>query len=274
MISAPVDDDHQLTALLEDLYQRHHCDFRGYSRSAVKRSVARAQQAVGAQDVAALRELITRDARARRVLLNALTTQVSDLFRDPEYFRTLRERVIPHLATYPSIRVWVAGCGTGEEAQSIGILLKEAGLLGRSLIYATDIDEESLRKASAGSYAADRLAGFSDSYRRSGGQAALADYCKVDGPTVTFDAALRERMLFSEHSLATDGAFAEVQLVSCRNVLIYFAPDLRDRVIGLFLEALCPRGFLGLGAKEALAPSAHADRFEPFAATERIYRRA
>ena len=224
--------------------------------------------------VGALRELIGRDAKARRVLLNALTTQVSDLFRDPEYFRALRERVVPHLATYPSIRIWVAGCGTGEEAQSIAIILQETGLLGRSLIYATDIDEESLRKAAAGRYARDRLDGFSGSYRRAGGQAALTDHCSVEDTTVTFDPSLRERMLFSEHSLATDGAFAEVQLVSCRNVLIYFAPQLRDRVLGLFLDALCPRGFLGLGAKEALPPSAHAERFEPFAAAERIYRRA
>ena len=268
------DDGAEIDLLLEDLYQRHHCDFRGYSRPSLQRSITRALQALASPSVAHLRELIARDARARRVLLGTLTTQVSDLFRDPSYFRVLRERVVPHLATYPSIRVWVAGCGTGEEAQSIGIILREAGLLERSLIYATDIDEESLRKASAGRYAIDRLAGFTESYVSAGGRASLSDYCQVDGATVTFDPALREHMLFSEHSLATDGAFAEVQLVSCRNVLIYFAPQLRDRAIGVFQDALCPRGFLGLGANETLSPSAHADRFESFAAAERIYRRA
>lgn len=274
MMSTITDDPTEIDLLLEELYQRHHCDFRGYSRPSLLRSIHRARHALEVSSVAALRELIARDAKARRTLLHSLTTQVSDLFRDPEHFLALRERVVPHLATYPSIRVWIAGCGTGEEAQTLAIILHEAGLLERSLIYATDIDEESLRKAAAGSFAADRLAGFTENYRKAGGRAALSDYYRIDGPTVTFDPALREHMLFSEHSLATDSAFAEVQLVSCRNVLIYFAPTLRDRTLSLFLDALCPRGFLGLGTQETLGQSEHADRFAPFAAAERIYRRA
>jgi chemotaxis protein methyltransferase CheR len=238
----------------------------------LRRRVERAQASVGSPSLAHLLDRVLGSPGTFTELLHFLTIQVSDLFRDPIYYAVLRERVLPHLATYPSLRMWVAGCGTGEEAYSLTILLEEEGLLERSLIYATDIDADSLEIARAGIYGLDRVRSFTDNYYRSGGRTSLSSYYTEAYGRVVFSPRLRKHVLFSDHSLATDAAFAEVQLVSCRNVLIYFDRELQDRSLGLFQEALCPRGFLGLGLKETLAFSSQASSFEPFAAGERIYR--
>ena len=184
-------------------------------------------------------------------LLEFLTVPVSDMFRDPPYFRALRERVLPVLRTYPSLKIWVAGCSTGEEVYSLAILLREEGLLDRSLIYATDINPHTLEKAQAGVYPIDRLAGFTDNHRKSGARSSLSDYYTAAYDRAVFDMSLKENVVFSDHSLATDSVFAEVHLISCRNVLIYFNRELQDRALGLFREALCHKGFLGIGAKES-----------------------
>lgn len=268
------EDDPELVALLQAVYDAYHYDFRSYARGSLVRGVERARSMLSTPTLGALRERVVRDPAAFRELLRHLTIQVSDLFRDPPYFRVLRETVVPHLGTYPSLRIWVAGCGTGEEAYSIAILLREAGLLDRSLVYATDIDEESLRIAKAGSYALERLPGFRDNYEKSGGTGSLSEHCSAMGPRAVMSPVLRNHILFSDHSLATDAVFAEVQLVSCRNVLIYFDRELQDRAIGLFRESLCPRGFLGLGSRETLAFSRHDAAFEPTAPEERVYRLA
>jgi chemotaxis protein methyltransferase CheR len=206
-------------------------------------------------------------------LLEYLTVQVSDMFRDPSYFRALREEVVPHLRTYPSLKVWVAGCSAGEEAYSLAILLQEEGLLDRTLIYGTDINQQALRAAESGVFDMARVATFTENHARSGGRRSLSDYYTARYGRVVFDKALREHMVFSDHSLATDSVFAEMHLVSCRNVLIYFERDLQDRALGLFREALCHRGFLGLGSKESLRFSAQADAFDDFVVTDRIYRK-
>lgn len=262
----------ELDLLLAEIYQRYHYDFRSYVRSSLHRRIAQAQSALGSSSVKHLRDSVIRDPRAFTELLRYLTIQVSDFFRDPEYHRILREEVMPHLATFPSLKIWVAGCGTGEEAYSIGIILQEEGLLDRSLIYATDIDTESLRAAEAGIYGLERVRGFSENYILAGGRASLSNYYTTAYSRAVFTPLLRKHVMFSDHSLATDAAFAEVQLVSCRNVLIYFDQTLQDRAIQLFRDSLCPRGFLGLGSKETLTFSAHAAAFEPFAVDERIYR--
>lgn len=265
-------DDVELELMLEAIYRRYHYDFREYSRPLMRRRVERARASLGSPTVTHLVDRVVHDPAIFAEVLRFLTIQVSDLFRDPAYFRALREQVAPHLATYPSLRVWVAGCGTGEEAYSMAILLHEEGLLERSLVYATDIDAESLRAARAGAYELDRVRGFSESYFRAGGRASLSDYYTAAYSHAAFSPLLRRRILFSDHCLATDAAFAEVQLVSCRNVFIYFDRALQDRAVGLFRDALCPRGFLGLGAQETLSFSDHDPAFEPFAAGERIYR--
>jgi chemotaxis protein methyltransferase CheR len=266
------EDEVQVGALLEAIYRRYHYDFRHYARTHVHRRVAQALASLGCPSVAVLVDRVLGDSATFTALLDYLTIQVSDLFRDPSYYAALREKVLPHLATYPSPRIWVAGCGTGEEAYSMAILLHEEGLLERSLIYATDIDDESLRIGEAGAYDLDRMRCFSENYFRAGGRASLSDYYTAAYSWGAFVPRLRERILFSDHCLATDAAFAEVQLVSCRNVLIYFDQQLQHRAVGLFREALCPRGFLGLGTKETLAFSSHATSFEACAAQERIYR--
>jgi chemotaxis protein methyltransferase CheR len=266
------ENDVELDVLLEAIYRTYHHDFRNYARASLHRGVARAKSSLGSPTITHMLDRIVHDSGAFTDLLRYMTIQVSDFFRDPEYFRFLREKVIPHLATYPSLRIWVAGCGTGEEAYSIAILLHEEGLLGRSLIYATDIDAESLQTAEAGMYDIGRVRGFSENYFRAGGRASLSDYYTTAQSSVAFSSMLRKHVLFSDHSLATDAAFAEIQLVSCRNVLIYFDRELQDRTVGLFRDSLCRRGFLGLGPKETLTFSDHAAAFEALPDGQPIYR--
>ena len=166
---------------------------------------------------------------------------------------------MPVLRTYPSLKIWVAGCSTGEEVYSLAILLREEGLLSRSLIYATDINPQTLEKAQAGVYSIERMAGFTDNHRKSGARSSLSDYYTAAYDRAVFDKSLKENMVFSDHSLATDSVFAEVQLMSCRNVLIYFNRELQDRALGLFHDALCREG-LPRHRRQGVAPLLHARR--------------
>ena len=265
--------DDELAAFLEAVFRTYHYDFRRYATASLKRRLAVALTHFGDAGLGALATRVQHDAGAFTQLLRYLTVQVSDLFRDPNYFRALREMVVPYLDTYPSLKVWVAGCATGEEAYSLAILLAEEGLLDRTLIYATDIHSDSLRTATEGIYDISRFARFSANYLAAGGKGSLADYYVAHYSSALFDRRLRKAILFSDHSLATDTAFAEVQLVSCRNVLIYFDRPLQDRAVGVLRDALCHRGFLGLGNKESLRLTAHAPEFREFVPDERIYQR-
>jgi chemotaxis protein methyltransferase CheR len=181
--------------------------------------------------------------------------------------------VVPLLRTYPSFKVWVAGCSTGEEVYSLAILLREEGLLARALIYATDINTQALAEAEAGVYAIERLPGFTENHRKAGARSSLSEYYLAGYGRAVFDKSLREQIVFADHSLATDSVFAEVQLVSCRNVLIYFNRELQDRALGLFREALCRRGFLGIGTKESLRFSSHGSAFRELVREQRIYQK-
>jgi chemotaxis protein methyltransferase CheR len=198
---------------------------------------------------------------------------VSEMFRDPGYYRALREQVMPVLRTYPSIKVWIAGCSTGEEVYSMAILLREEGLLEKSIVYATDINPQSLDKARQGIFALESLKNYTANYQRSGGLRSLSDYYTAAYDGARFEHSLRDKITFADHSLATDSVFAETHLISCRNVLIYFNKRLQDRALGLFKESLCRRGFLGLGSKESLDFSSHAKGFEDVVRTERIFRK-
>lgn len=266
-------EDIELRLLLEGLYLRYGYDFRGYSPASVRRRLVQARERLGLATFSALQERVLREPSLLRELLGHLTVQVSELFRDPAYFRALREQVLPHLRTYPSVKIWVAGCSTGEEVYSLAILLREEGLDERAMIYATDINPAALRKAEAGVYALERLAGFTENHRRAGGRSSLSDYYTAAYGAAVFDKSLRRHVVFSDHSLVSDAVFAEVHLVSCRNVLIYFERPLQDRAVGLFRDSLVLQGFLGLGARESLRFSAHAPGFEEFSRGERIYRR-
>lgn len=265
--------DAELETLLDTVYRQYHYDFRSYAAASLKRRLVSALGYFGCATVGALEQQTRNDPQSFAELLRFLTVQVSDLFRDPGYFRAIRETIVPYLQTYPSLKVWVAGCATGEEAYSLAILLHEEGLLGRTQIYATDINPESLRAAQEGVYAIDRFTKFSASYLAAGGRASLADYYTARYGSAMFDRRLKKAILFSDHSLATDSVFAEVQLVSCRNVLIYFDRLLQERAIGLLRDALCRRGFLGLGSKESLRFSSHAAAFREAVPEQRLYQK-
>jgi chemotaxis protein methyltransferase CheR len=276
MIEAPPSDQHfelELKLLLDAIYLRYDYDFRHYAHASLKRRVLAAMARFACPTVTQLQERLLHDAAVFPALLDFLTVQVSEMFRDPGYFAALRAQVIPLLRTYPSLKVWVAGCSSGEEAYSLAIMLREEGLLDRTLIYATDINGGALQKAQAGVYPIEQLATFTENHRKSGATTSLSDYYTAAYGGALFDGSLREHIVFSDHSLATDAVFAEVQLVSCRNVLIYFDRQLQDHALGLFHEALSHRGFLGLGAKESVRFSGHSHHFLDFVAPERIYRK-
>ena len=267
------DDEQALDAILDTVFRLYHYDFRSYSRSSLRRRLAVACTQLGCEQLSELQERLERDSAVFSRLLQYLTVQVSDLFRDPSFFVTLRKHVVPHLRTYPSLKLWIAGCSTGEELYSFAILLREEGLLDQSMLYATDINPESLRKAEAGVYPIDRVPAFSENHRAAGGKGSLSAHYAARYDSVVFDRSLRKNVVFADHSLATDSVFAEVNVVCCRNVLIYFNHDLQDRALGLMSDALCRRGFLGLGARETLQFSSHHAYFEELVPGERWYRK-
>lgn len=265
--------DAELGELMEAIYLRYSYDFRDYSGASQKRRVLHALAQLACPGIAELQRRLMHDPRVFQQLLQYLTIPVSDMFRDPAFFLALRRQVVPHLRTYASLKVWIAGCSTGEEVYSLAIVLREEGLLERSLIYATDINAASLDKARQGIFPLDSLRGFTANYQKAGGQRAFGDYYTAAYGAALMDKSLREHMVFADHSLATDSVFSETQLVLCRNVLIYFNRTLQDRAFGLFHESLGHRGFLGLGSKESIEFSRHASRFEPLAPAERIFRK-
>lgn len=263
----------ELDLFLDALHRRYHYDFRSYSRTSLIRRAELARERLGCATLSELQGRLLHDPAVLPDIIDAMTVQVSEFFRDPDYFLALRREVIPHLHTFPSLKVWVAGCADGEELYSLAILLEEEGLLDRTLFYATEINRRALARAEAGVYGIDRLALFSQNYQRAGGRGSLSDYYTAAYGRAAFDRRLRARTVFTEHNLATDQVFSEVHLISCRNVLIYFDNTLQDRTIGLFAEALARGGFLGLGLHETLRFSAHAGAFAAFDDTQRIWRR-
>lgn len=274
MSHTPSDFDIELRMLVEAVYLKYNYDFRNYTGASQKRRVLVAMREMGCTTVSELQSRVLHDPNGFAQLLQYLTIPVTEMFRDPEYFRAVREQVAPFLKTYPSLKIWVAGCSTGEEVYSLAILLKEEGLLERSIIYATDINPKSLETARRGVYPIDRMRLYTENYQKSGGKAAFSDYYTAAYGGALFERSLIENVTFADHSLSTDTVFSETHFVSCRNVLIYFNRTLQDRVFGLFHESLCHRGFLGLGSKESIDFSSYAGRFEPLARRERVYRKA
>lgn len=268
-----MDHDFEIQLLLEAIYQKYSYDFRSYSMTSVRRRVATVLTHYGFKSVSGLQERVLHDPGFFSELLQFLTIPTSEMFRDPPFFMQMRESVLPILQTYPSLKIWIAGCSTGEEVYSYAILLHEAGLLDRTTIYATDINPRSLKKAEQGIFPLDKTRDYAENYRRSGGQNDFNDYLVADAKAVIFDRKLKENIVFADHSLATDSVFSEVQLVSCRNVLIYFNRELQNRALGLFKDSLVRRGFLGIGSKESLRFSGYEKDFEYFSQSEKIYRR-
>ena len=273
MTKPPSDFDIELRMLVEAVYLKYNYDFRDYTGASQKRRVLVAMREMGCDTVSALQAKVLHEPNGFAQLLQYLTIPVTEMFRDPEYFLAVREQVAPFLRTYPSLKIWVAGCSTGEEVYSLAILLKEEGLLERSIVYATDITPQSLEAARRGVFPLERMRLYTENYQKAGGTRAFSDYYVAAYDGAKFDRSLVENVTFADHSLATDSVFSETHFVSCRNVLIYFNRQLQDRVLGLFHDSLCHRGFLGLGSKESIDFSSYAQRFEPLARRERLFRK-
>jgi len=266
-------EDIEIRLLLEALYVRYHYDFRNYAMASIKRRLKQAREQLGFSTYSALQENVLHDPSALPRLLGYLTVQVSEMFRDPSYFKAIRDHVIPHLRTYPFLKVWIAGCSGGEELYSMVILFREEGLEERTIFYATDISQDALAIAESGIYDLERIQLFTENHRKSGGRSSLSEYYTAAYGRATFDKTLRRNVVFSDHSLVTDAVFGEMNLVSCRNVMIYFDRSLQDRAIGLFKDSLPRNGFLGLGSKETIRFSSHARLFNEFVREEKIYQR-
>jgi chemotaxis protein methyltransferase CheR len=266
-------EDIEVLVLLEAIYHRYHFDFRSYAPTSIRRRTELAMKALRCETISRLQELTLRDVAAFEILLRYLTVQVTDMFRDPGFFRRFRCDVVPLLGTYPSIRIWVAGCSTGEEVYSYAVIMREAGLLDRTIIYATDISASALSQAERGVYPLARMRDFAKNHQLTGATRSLGDHYSAGPCGAVFHRELIKRVVFADHSLATDHVFAEVQVVSCRNVLIYFNHLLQERVVSILTDALAHRGFLGLGSKESLQFSPHEKRFEQPFTGERWYRK-
>jgi chemotaxis protein methyltransferase CheR len=266
-------DDLELELLLEGIYRRYGYDFRGYATASLRRRLWRRADLEGIETLTGLLDRVLHDPACLDRLLGDLSINVTEMFRDPPFQRALRARALPLLRTYPFVRVWVAGCSTGEEVVSVAIALREERLLDRTRIYATDMNAAALDRARSLTFPLEQIDRFGDNYARAGGTAALSDYYVVRGDRAVFDPALGTGMVFAQHNLATDRSFNEFHMILCRNVMIYFGRELQRHVHELFLDSLTPLGILALGRKEALSDAAVAERYEPVDAGEKIFRR-
>lgn len=263
----------ELDFLLDVVRMRYGYDFRSYARASLKRRVRIAMERTGVGRISELATLLLHDAEAFGPFLQKVTVSVTEMFRDPAFFRNVREHVVPVLRSYPFLKVWCAGCATGEEPYSLAIVLAEEGLLARTQIYATDIDADALEVASNGIYPVERIRRFTENYNRAGGKRSLSDYYHARYEAAKLADPLRNAITFSHYNLAGDWVFAEMNLILCRNVMIYFDQTLQEHVTKLFHDSLCHRGFLCLGAKEHLGPDMQ-HRFEIVDQRSRIFRRA
>lgn len=263
----------EIQLLLEAVFLKYGYDFRDYAQAHTKRRLKQRLSLEGLRDFAEMQHKLIYDERFFETLLLDLSINVTEMFRDPWFYREVRHAVIPHLQTYPFIKVWHAGCAAGQEVYSMAILLEEEGLKDRVQVYATDFNELILKKAKAGIYPIDAVREYTTNYIQSGGSEAFSDYYTADDKHVILKQSLRDRVLFSSHNLVTDGVFGEMHIIFCRNVLIYFNKELQERVFKLFWESLCPGGFLCLGTKETLRFSGIAEYFDTVADKEKIYRK-
>ena len=238
--------------LLEAIYRGYGYDFRDYGKAHIKRRLIHFQRINKLMSLSQVQDLILRDGKKFNELLSELSIKVTEMFRDPAFYSRLREKIIPLLKTYPFPKMWIAGCATGEEVYSMAILLQEEGLLKRTQIFATDFNSRAVEIAQKGYFAIDRIKHYTENYQKAGGKNSFSDYYIAHGSKVEIDPKLKQNVLFSTHNLVTDGVFGEMNMISCRNVLIYFNKDLQNRVINLFTNSLSKGGYLAFGMKESL----------------------
>ncbi|WP_231490592.1 protein-glutamate O-methyltransferase CheR [Pedobacter sp. Leaf170] len=265
-------DNEQVELLLNDVLEVYGYDFLEYSHASIKRRISRLFGLDNFVSFAEFRYTVKSDKKYFKRFLEEITVNVTEMFRDPSFYKALRKDVLPALGTYPFIRIWVAGCSTGEEAYSLAILLKELNLLNKSLIYATDINPSVLEKAKKGMFPINYLKGYSENYIQSGGVKDFSSYYTANYTLAKFDENLSSKMIFSTHNLVSDRSFNEFQLILCRNVLIYFDKDLQHKVFQLFDNSLENLGYLALGSKESLDFWPNAKGYKRIK-TEKIWRK-
>jgi chemotaxis protein methyltransferase CheR len=263
----------EIDLLLEAIHRRYSYDFRGYALASLRRRLWHRVHGEGLQTLSGLQERLLHDPACMDRLLRDLSINVTEMFRDPGFYRALRERVFPLLRTYPFIRVWDAGCATGEEIYSLAIALREGGLLERTRIYATDINGAALQSARQGAFPLERMKRYTENYLAAGGSESFSSYYVADSDQARFDPTLTEGVVFAQHNLVTDGSFNEFHLIVCRNVMIYFGFDLQEEVLKLFGDSMARFGILALGRKESIRRSRQAECYEPLDEAERIFRR-
>jgi chemotaxis protein methyltransferase CheR len=263
----------EVQLLLEAIYQHYGFDFRGYALGSLKRRLWRRAYAEKVETMSALQDRVLHDPAVMERLLLDLSINVTSMFRDPSFFQALREKVVPLLRTYPFVRIWNAGCSTGEETFSLAILLREEGLYDRTRIYATDINDSVLERARSGVFPLEKMRDYTENYIRAGGKESFSSYYTADGNAARFDPELIEQVVFAQHNLVSDAPFNEFNVIVCRNVMIYFGKTLQDRVHELFYESLDPFGILALGHKESIKFTKYEERYEPLDGPEKLYRK-
>jgi chemotaxis protein methyltransferase CheR len=264
----------ELDVLLEAIHRRYGYDFRGYSRIHIVRRVKSFLAKSGQDSVAELIPKVLRDEAFFEKMVFELSVTVTQMFRDPSVFKSIRTKVVPILRTHPFLRIWVAGCATGEEAYSIAILLKEEGLYDHSTIFATDFNDTALEKARDGIYDLGQIRQSTENYQRSGGPKSFSEYYHAEFGAARLDQSLKNNLVFANHNLATDSVFSEMHLILCRNVMIYFDKELQDRVFGLFSDSLVRGGFLCIGTSEEVQFSNFRKNFSRTDYESRIFTRA
>jgi len=262
----------QITELIDLVKKVHGFDFSGYTKASLKRRITRIMQ-LKKLSFYDLKHVLVNNQSFFQEFLEEITVNVTEMFRDPSFYKGVNNQVIPYLSTYQHSKIWVAGCSTGEEVYSMAILLREAGLSNKSFIYGTDINTEVLREARRGIYSLRNIKSYAENYQFTGLKGSISDHF-----TILYDAAsihneLKQNTLFSVHNLVSDGIFNEFQLISCRNVFIYFETELQERVLELFYESLCPLGYLCLGSKETIRSDAFKKRFKVINSKENIYQK-
>lgn len=263
----------ETTLLLEAVYRRYGYDFRAYAQASIARRLKQLQASGGFSSISEMIPRLLHEPEFLGRLVGQFTIAVTEFFRDPFFFHALREKVVPVLRTWPHIKIWHAGCASGEEVYSLAILLKEEGLYDRTTLYATDLNAEVLERARQGIYDLGRLREATRNYQQAGGRRSFSEYYHARYEAGAMDASLKERMVFSTHNLATDSAFGEVHVVFCRNVLIYFNGELQNRALGLFTESLVNGGFLCLGTKEDIQFTSVKDDYVEVDRAARIFKR-
>ncbi len=265
--------DLEIKLLMEGIFHVYGYDFRDYAEASLRRRVGRWLSDSGFKTVSSAQSQLLRSPALFESLLRGITVNVSEMFRDPTFFRAIREHVVPYLKTYPFVKIWHAGCASGEEAYSMAILLQEEGLKGRFRLYATDIDASVIGKAQEGIYQVQDMQRFTKNYQLSGGNCSFSDYYTARYDRAVLSASLRDNLVFATHNLAVDSDFGEMNLILCRNVLIYFNPILKNKVLELFNNSLVAGGFLCLGSKESLEHRLISNRYDEIKPRTQIYRK-